>query len=653
MKSQLLVKILLIGVILHSTSALKSEVRLPRMFSSNMVLQQGIDIPVWGWALPGEKVQVMFDNKIVSTKANEKGKWRLALPMHNYGGPFTLLVKGKNSILLENVMVGEVWICSGQSNMQWSVDHVVNAEKEVNDANYPDIRLFQVPMVIEQFPREELKSGEWKICTPETVPGFSAVGYFFGRNLYQELNVPIGLIQTAWGGTVAETWISSETIKDDPDFNTPLQTLQQMNLEKFREEKLNRIKTLLGGELPTEDKGMVDGKPIWNALDLNDGDWKTITAPKYWEEQGYMDIDGIGWYRKEIDLSEEQTKSNLSIHLGKIDDSDITWINGIEVGKTEGQTDKERIYTIESKYLKPGKNMIVVRVEDKGGNGGIYGKPEDQFVAIGKEKINISGDWKFRIAKANIASLNVGPNSYPTLLYNAMIHPLIPYGMKGAIWYQGESNASRAKQYQRIFPSLITDWRKHWGQGDFPFLFVSLANYYPAVPEPGESNWAELREAQTKTLKLPNTGMAVTIDIGEANDIHPKNKQEVGRRLALNAFRIAYGKNIVNSGPSYRSMEIVNNRILLTFTEKGSGLVVRDKYGYLKGFTVAGADKVFHWAKAEITSDQRIAVYSPEVANPVAVRYGWANNPDDVNLYNREGLPAIPFRTDDWPGITK
>ncbi len=653
MKSQLFLKILLIGVILHSTSALKSEVRLPRMFSSNMVLQQGIDIPVWGWALPGEKVQVMFDNKIVSTKANEKGKWRLALPMHNYGGPFTLLVKGKNSILLENVMVGEVWICSGQSNMQWSVDHVVNAEKEVNDANYPDIRLFQVPMVIEQFPREELKSGEWKICTPETVPGFSAVGYFFGRNLYQELNVPIGLIQTAWGGTVAETWISSETIKDDPDFNTPLQTLQQMNLEKFREEKLNRIKTLLGGELPTEDKGMVDGKPIWNALDLNDGDWKTITAPKYWEEQGYMDIDGIGWYRKEIDLSEEQTKSNLSIHLGKIDDSDITWINGIEVGKTEGQTDKERIYTIESKYLKPGKNMIVVRVEDKGGNGGIYGKPEDQFVAIGKEKINISGDWKFRIAKANIASLNVGPNSYPTLLYNAMIHPLIPYGMKGAIWYQGESNASRAKQYQRIFPSLITDWRKHWGQGDFPFLFVSLANYYPAVPEPGESNWAELREAQTKTLKLPNTGMAVTIDIGEANDIHPKNKQEVGRRLALNAFRIAYGKNIVNSGPSYRSMEIVNNRILLTFTEKGSGLVVRDKYGYLKGFSVAGADKVFHWAKAEITSDQRIAVYSPEVSNPVAVRYGWANNPDDVNLYNREGLPAIPFRTDDWPGITK
>lgn len=630
-----------------------ADVKLPRIFSSNMVLQQGIEIPVWGWADKGERITIEFNNNTIRTRADNTGKWKVELPVQEYGGPYNLTVKGKNILVFENVMIGDVWICSGQSNMEWRVDQTINADVEISNADYSNIRLFTVPQTVAQFPNDDISRGEWEECSPETIGDFSSVGYFFGRNLYNELNIPIGLIHTSWGGTVAETWISSETISEDPDFKELLDKLQQMNMDKYKEERLEKISKIFDGEIPNEDKGIVDGKPVWSALDYNDGDWKTIQTPKYWEQQGYINIDGIAWYRKEIQLNEDQTNSNLTLHLGKIDDSDITFMNGIEIGKTENEYSKDRIYTIDKKYLQPGKNMIVVRVDDTGGNGGIWGDPEEQFLAIGDEKMNISGDWKFKISKATVATVNIEPNSYPTLLFNGMINPILPYGIKGAIWYQGESNADRAKQYQRVFPNLINDWRKHWNQGDFPFFFVSLANYMQSVDQPAESSWAELREAQTKTLSLPNTGMALAIDIGEANDIHPKNKQDVGKRLALNALKITYNRDLVHSGPMYKSVNFNEGKALISFTETGSGLKIKDKYGYIKGFSIAGSDKKFHWAKAEIVDNKTIVVYSNNVKNPVAVRYGWANNPDDVNLYNQENLPANPFRTDNWPGITK
>jgi sialate O-acetylesterase len=642
---------ILFGIFISNSA--KAEVTLPKIFSSNMVLQQGIEIPVWGWAESGERIRVSFNNETVRIRADNEGNWMVNLPVQEYGGPYTLTINGQNTIEFTNVMVGEVWIASGQSNMEWRVDQSNNADKEIAAASYPSIRLFTVPKAVAQFPQDDISGGEWVECSPETIGAFSAVAYFFGRNLHEELHVPIGLIHSSWGGTVAETWISGNTINNDPDFKNQLTELQQMDLDQYRQAKLEQIREILGGEVPTEDKGMVDGKPVWSGLDYNDSNWRSIKTPMYWENQGYIDIDGIGWYRKEITLNEEQTNSNLTLHLGKIDDSDITFFNGIEIGRTENMYDEERIYSIDKKYLKPGNNMIVVRVHDTGGNGGIWGDPENQFLAIGNEKKDISGDWKFRISKAEVGAVNVGPNSYPTLLFNAMINPLVPFGIKGAIWYQGESNAGRAKQYQRIFPSLINDWRNHWQQGDFPFLFVSLANYMQPLEKPAESSWAELREAQTMTLSLPNTGMALAIDIGEADDIHPKNKQDVGKRLALDAFKIAYSRDVVNSGPMYKSVDFRNGKAFVTFSEIGSGLKIKDKYGYLKGFSIAGPDKKFHWAKAELINENTVAVYSDEVLNPAAVRYGWADNPNDVNLYNQEGLPANPFRTDDWPGITK
>lgn len=562
-------------------------------------------------------------------------------------------VRGKNKLEYTNIMVGEVWVCSGQSNMEWRVDNSNNAEEEITSARYPRIRLFTVPKKVAQFPQDDILEGEWVECSPETIAAFSAVGYFFGRDLHQELDVAVGLINTSWGGTVAETWISPQTINQDPDFKEPLVKLQQMDLADYRKSKMEQIREILGEELPKEDEGIVDDEPVWAGLDFNDNNWRSIKTPMYWEDQGYIDIDGIGWYRKDIRLNEEQTNSSLTLHLGKVDDSDITFFNGIEIGKTEGKYDQERVYTIDRKYLKPGRNVIAVRVHDTGGNGGIWGDPRNQFLAIGNEKKDISGEWKFRISKAEVSEINVGPNTYPTLLYNAMINPLVPYAIRGAIWYQGESNAGRAKQYQRIFPALINDWRTQWNQGDFPFLYVSLANFMEAPGQPGESEWAELREAQTQALALPNTGIALTIDIGEAGDIHPRNKQDVGKRLALNALKIAYGENVVHSGPMFDSVEFDGNLALVTFAETGSGLEVKDRYGYLKGFTIAGADRKFYWARAELIDENSVVIYSDDVPKPVAIRYGWANNPDDVNLYNKEGLPANPFRTDNWPGITK
>lgn len=632
-------------------STTEANVKPARIFSSNMVLQQGQENPVWGWADKGEKITISFAGKTIKTKADKAGKWSAKLPSLDYGGPYNMVLKGKNTIEFDNILIGEVWICSGQSNMEWQVSNTNNAKTEIAAANYPNIRLFTVDKKVAQKPVEDLDNGEWVVCTPQTVPAFSAVGYFFGRHLNQELKVPVGLIHTSWGGTVAETWSSSQTIENDPDFKGKLQELAGFDMTKYREQKLAAIKAKLR-DVPAKDAGLVNGVAVYADQTMNDADWADMNPAKVWEESGYPPIEGIAWYRKTITLTADQARQANEIHLGMIDDNETTWINGVKIGSTKGYNEK-RVYAVPANTLKAGKNVIAIRVEDTGGGGGMYGEAADQYLAVGGQKVILSNPWKFKITEAQIGSLEVGPNDYPTLLFNGMLNPIIPYGIKGAIWYQGESNAGRAKQYQRVFPDMIKDWRTHWGQGDFGFHFVSLANFMEPVKQPGESDWAELREAQTKTLALPNTGMALAIDLGEAGDIHPRNKQDVGKRLALSALKTTYGKNIVHSGPMYQSVQFDGNKAIISFTETGSGLMVKDKYGYVNGFSIAGADHKFVWAKAFLTPDNKVVVSSDEVKNPVAVRYGWANNPDDLNLYNKEGLPANPFRTDDWPGITQ
>ena len=643
-------RLLLLTMAFFIVSTLKAEVKLARIFSSNMVLQQGLENPVWGWADKGEKLTITFAGETQKTKADKNGKWKVLLPKMEYGGPYTLTVKGDNEITLDNILIGEVWVCSGQSNMEFVVAQAKNSDQEIADANYPNLRMFTVPKKVSQTPVDDLDGGQWEVCTSENAPHFSAVGYFFARQLLKDLNVPIGMIHTSWGGTVAETWISPENIAKDPDLADALSKLKKLDLDQYKQQKLAEIAKMFDGKLPQKDEGLVGGKAVYAASDFNDGNWSSIQTPALWESVGYPGIDGIAWYRTSFTLTEEQAQNKAELHLSTIDDADKTWVNGQLVGETIGYNE-DRVYTLNADQLKAGKNVIAVRVVDTGGGGGIYGNASALFIKIGNEHIRLAGDWKFKISEVTV-NASVGPNDYPTLLYNGMINPIIPYGIKGAIWYQGESNADRAYQYRRVFQTLIKDWRQQWGLGDFPFFWVQLANFMQAQDQPQESAWAELREAQTRAMELPNTAQALSIDIGNANDIHPKNKQDVGKRLALDALKITYEKDVVNSGPTFDTMELDGNRAIISFKNTGSGLMLKDKYGYLKAFAIAGIDKKFHWAKGEIMNDHTVVIYSDEVKNPVAVRFGWADNPDDLNLYNQEGLPAVPFRTDDWKGVT-
>ncbi len=646
---QLRILSVLLFFFLSSIYTTKAKVKLPKVFSSNMVLQRDIPIKIWGWADKKEKIIIIFHGDTTNLRADKKGKWQTELKSMPAGGPFELVVKGDNEIVLTNILVGDVWICSGQSNMEFALNSANNAKEEISNAKFPRIRLFTVRKKTSTKPLEDCNSEGWMVCSPESAPSFSAVGYFFGRKLNNELDVPIGLIHTSWGGTNVETWTSAHSIEQIEGFEGI-----ENELEEFDEDAMvaNLRKKLeaIAGPLPDEDLGMKDGSPVWAVPNTNFNSWKEMKIPQLWESAGLKGLDGILWFQKEFELEPMDLLGKIEIHLGPIDDSDITYINGKEIGRTFQKYNESRIYLPDAEAFKVGKNILVVRVEDNGGGGGIWGKPEEMFVKLDNKKIGLSGTWKFKVGKGDF-STSFGPNNMPSLLYNGMINLLIPFAIKGAIWYQGESNANRAYQYRTLFPNMITNWREEWGQGDFPFFFVQLANFMAPSEEPGESAWAELREAQTMTLSLPNTGMATIIDIGEAGDIHPKNKQDVGRRLALSALKIAYNQDVVYSGPTFKEMKIDRNFAIISFDNIGSGLYIKDKYGYVNGFTVAGKDKVFHWAKVHISGD-KIIVTCDDVDKPVAVRYGWANNPDDLNLYNLEGLPAVPFRTDTWPGIT-
>jgi len=637
---QSVIVLILILTIGHADQLL-AEVKPAKIFSSNMVLQKGIENTIWGWADKNEKVSIAMNEKEVKTRADKNGKWVAKLPIMEYGGPYTMTISGKNQVQFTNVMIGEVWICSGQSNMEFKVFDAMNAKEEIANANFPKIRLFTVPKKVSKTPVSDLEKGEWVECSPRSVADFSAVGYFFGRKVHQDLNVAVGLIHTSWGGTVAETWTSSETIKNDSDFVDSWTELQKADFSNYKTDLKERIKIVLG-DLPNKDNGL---ELNFNKAVFDDSNWKTIQSSKIWEEQGYRGFDGIAWYRKTIELDNKQSKSDNILSLGKIDDYDVCWVNGVEVGKTNLYT-TDRVYNVPASILKEGKNVIVLKITDTGGGGGLYSPAQDVYITSGSTKISLAGDWKIKFTEINTENNLLSPNDYPTLLFNGMINPILPYGIKGAIWYQGESNSSRAKQYQRVFPNLITDWRNHWQLGNFPFIWVQLANFTEAVNLPTESTWAELREAQTMTLKLPNTGMASAIDIGDANNIHPKNKQEVGRRLALNALKVAYGKEIVISGPTFEGMNVKGSNVIVKFDNTGTGLKVKSKYGYINGFSLAGTDGKFFWAEGTLLNSNTIVLHSKEVSAPVAIRYGWADNPDDLNLYNSEELPANPFRTD-------
>ncbi len=634
-------------------SAVDTKPLLHPLFTDHAVLQRDARVPVWGWAKPGTKIMVSFAGQKKNATVAKDGKWMAYLdPMPACTTGLVLKVQStinNQQSTISDILVGDVWICSGQSNMEMGIG-VCNVPNEIASANFPLIRLLNVPKRIAYTPEPSLECA-WQPCSPATLiqgpwGGFSAVGYFFGRELHRNINIPVGLISSSWGGTVCEAWTSESALLPLGDFASQIEKVQQVATTPGTD----KLGVIMEKWYQAKDPGT---KKEWYKPETDVSNWKIANMPANWQNCGIPGYEGIVWAQHSFEIPAAWAGKEIILNLGTIGDCDVTWLNGTVVGRTD-YFDQPRIYKVPAAVLKTGSNVITLRIVNSGG-GGFFG-PANQMKAypFGEEAsaISLASRWHVQetATRANTGAPLVGNPNISSVLYNGMIAPLIPFAFKGVIWYQGESNADRAFQYRRLLPAMIRDWRAQFGEGDFGFHIVSLANFTKTSDVPRESEWAEIREAQAMAAKnLPNCGIAMAIDIGDAADIHPKNKKEVGRRLALSALAITYGKHIEWSGPWQKSMEITGKAIRLTFDHAKIGLVA--KGGQLTGFAIAGKDRKFVWANAVINGST-VLVSSPEVPSPIAVRYGWDANPV-CNLYNKENLPAVPFRTDDWPGIAE
>ncbi|WP_162817738.1 sialate O-acetylesterase [Niabella yanshanensis] len=633
-------KFVFVLLFLAGTITTRANVKLPALFQNHMVLQRDKPCTIWGTAANEEKITVTFNNAVFSTTARN-GQWKIILPRQPAGGPYTIIIKGNNLIKLSDVLFGDVWICGGQSNMQFSVKES-KPQPDTASFNNNLIRLFTVGIGADFVPQQDVKNGAWKIATVKEVNSFTAAGFFFGSYLQQHLKVPIGLISSNLGATAIEEWMSNDAIKAFPQFRPfynsyilPGKSMKEMT-DDFEKIKHSWKKNFY----LKDDPGL---KEKWYLPETDTENWKTMNQPSHWEDNDLKDYDGSVWFRKTYDSLPRDFMGNTSISLGQVDDYNTCWVNGVQIGEGFGNMNMYT-YKIPDSILRPQKNVVVVRVFDAGGKGGMYNMFWNPFLA---------GSWKYKRGVKIDASIFQKPlvaNSYifgtPTILYNANIAPLTSFSVTGFIWYQGEANTGRAAEYKQLLPAMITDWRKQFNQGALPFLLVQLPNFGKEPPIPEDNDWAELREAQASALRLPKTAMAVTIDIGEADNLHPHNKLEVGNRLAMAAMDIAYRIDSNGTSACYKSMQVKGDSIII---ELDKNIECRDKYGYIRGFAMAGADNVFYWAKASVVGPRSIIVYNPLIKSPLNVRYLWSGEPGIIDLYSKGGLPVAPFRTDSLP----
>lgn len=647
MKYKLLLCILFYG--LYGAKAQQASLQLAQLFSSNMVLQQGIATPVWGTAKKGTTVSIILNGKQAVASVGRDGKWMGKLPPQQAGGPYVMKVMDEaDTLVLTNVMIGEVWVCSGQSNMEMPVGNwgkVANYEQEIAGANYSNIRLMHLRKSASNTPEDEVQlynKEQWQVCSPATIANFSAVAYFFAKNIYQKHPVAIGLIQATYGGTVAQAWVSGASLSTMSEFTKDIASIEKHPQQEVMKTYNTALQQWIQKTEPL-DSGFANNEPLWNN-EGNKSSWKNMVLPAYFDEAGLTDFSGFVWFKKKFQLTPEFISKDLTISIGSLGDEDIAYFNGVEIGRNI--IAGKRLYTVPKQLIKAGENTLIIRLLVYHKYANIYGEGDRFSISAGDtSKIPLAGNWQYKIGyeAANPPPAEPDDPNRTTVLYNAMIHPLIPYGIRGVIWYQGEYNVGRAVQYCTLFPLLINDWRTHWKQGNFPFYFVQLANYKPVdTLPPALSEWAELREAQTYALKLRNTAMAVAIDLGEAEDIHPKNKQEVGRRLALIARAKLYGDDINYSSPAYSYYTVNGNKSRIFFTHIAGGLHTNGGT-QIKGFTLAGRDHIFYNAHA-ILKNHSVIVYHNKVPHPKIIRYSWADNPVG-NLYNGYKLPLIPFRT--------
>jgi len=601
------------------------------LFTDNMVLQRNLDIPFWGWTTPGQQVTVSLNGKTAHAIADPNGKWIARLGTFSAGGPYTVTIAGAETVTLTNVLIGDVWICAGQSNMEFKFGRL----GQVESAN-PQLRLFVTRCNVTVTPQLTTQ-GKWGVCSPENINKFSAVGYYFGRKLQNDEKVPVGLLETTFGGTPAEAWTSIEALGAIPHFKAAVDN-------RISERAVRDIDAWTARQdlaSPTA-KALIDPQ-----FDISN--WKTIPVPSQWNDSniGRLMV-GTAWFRKDIDLPATWAGKGAELHVGVVYDVDDTFVNGTRVGGLNAFDgwDTQRVYPVPVNLLKVGKNTILVRVANIAWYAGICGKPEDLKLVVPGDSsitpISLAGDWKY--GAVDRCPGDAGPAAVSTI-YNGMVAPLIPYGIKGVVWYQGEANAwpPTATLYRTLLPTMVQDWRRRFNCGDFPFLIVQLPGFGDTHDQPADTSWAILRESQAITAQtLPHSGLAVTIDIGEAKNLHPKNKLDVGERLALVAEATVYGRNVESSGPVFHSATVEGRAIRLNFDHVGEGLMT--KGDALKGFAIAGVDGKFVWADAVIDG-KTIIVSSPKVEAPVNVRYAWDDFPI-CNLFNKNGLPAMPFRTD-------
>jgi sialate O-acetylesterase len=633
-----------------------AQVRLPQLISDGMVLQRDTKLKIWGWASPGEKVRINFDHKNYRATTGAYGKWRLTLASTRAGGPYTMKISASNQLVLHDVWVGDTWFCSGQSNMVLNMERAKEKyPEEIAAANFPQIHNFFVPTVSDISKlHEDFPHGTWVAADPQHVLTFGAASYFFARALYNKYHVPIGIINSSVGGTPIQAWISEDGIKEIPQYIFRLDQLKDTAyLNRISRPPVMRNASEAAFSEARDSKRTIDkgltGPQTWYDESYIPVGWHPYWLPGYWADQGIRGLNGVVWFRKEIDVPASMLGKLAKLFMGRIVDADILYVNGVQSGATTYQYPPRR-YELPANLLRQGKNTIVVRVVNAVGKGGfVPDKP--YFLEAGDERIDLRGAWQYKVGQVFEPSQRSGggggfsAQNEPTGLYNTMVASAIDYTIKGFVWYQGEANAGKPGEYGQLLTALITDWRKKWAEGELPFLYAQLPNFMETQYSPSESQWAELREQQLETLSVPNTGMAVTIDLGEWNDIHPLDKKDVGERLALPAERLAYGdSSVISSGPVYSSAKVEGNKIRISFLSVGSGLMAKGDEG-LGQFAIAGADKKYVWAHAAIEGEQ-VVVWSDELSQPLYVRYAWADNPDGANLYNKKGLPASPFTTD-------
>ncbi|MEM6260123.1 MAG: sialate O-acetylesterase [Planctomycetota bacterium] len=683
----------LLALMLSAPLAL-AEVTLPSVFGDHMVLQRDKEVRIWGKAEPGEEVVVVMTPagadlsqiRRADATASQQGDWQVTLPPTPSGQPWIMTIAGSkttNVVDFEDIVFGEVWVASGQSNMSWTVAQSANAKEEIANSANDQIRMWTARRTVKTEPAFDVNGG-WAVASPKTTGSFSAVAYYYARELQEELGVPVGILHASWGGTPVEAWTSRQKL-DSIDWAKPILQRYDAAVKAYPQAKKQYDREFKRWEETRNGPPNTGEKAGYAKPGFDDSQWKTMKLPQTWEKAGLTTLDGVVWFRKTIELPEGWATDKLRVNLGPVDDGETTYVNGVRVGHTNasnrGAWQVNRSYAVPAEAVKDRKLVIAVRAVDLSGAGGIWGKPEQLYLVRDQNKdepLSLADDWKYLVAHELNANTRptrrpdalFGPDHphAPAGLYHGMIAPIVPYTIQGAIWYQGESNASRAEQYGRLFPGMINDWRELWGQGEFPFLFVQLANYRQPTDKVVDTDWAHLRDAQLNTLRqVKNTGMAVTIDIGEANNIHPKNKQDVGKRLALWALADTYGQvggldDEIKSGPIYSSrmggFGAKDGKAVFWLHNFGGELKARDGKA-LQGFTIAGKNGRFVKASAEImvqTTDNEqlseLVVWSDQVKDPVAVRYAWEDNPDEANLVNEEGLPASPFRTDDFKGPT-